>query len=174
VDNGYHNISCTIPPFKAALYNDEHFFSEWIESTRKDVECTFGIMKGRFLVFNSPIRFHGIDIIDKIWLTCCALHNMLLESNQRNNRDNNDNVQNYLDLPDPEIHDIQYRIVTPNEFADDEEFADATYPNGCGITIPIKSLNMNTFRSRLVRHFTICKINGLATWDEPDEVDGNN
>jgi hypothetical protein len=46
---------------------------------RKDVECTFGIMKGRFRVLKTGVRLHGIEATDKIWLTCCALHNFLLE-----------------------------------------------------------------------------------------------
>ncbi len=36
---------------------------------RKDVECTFGILKGRWRILKA----------DYIWLTCCALHNWLLD-----------------------------------------------------------------------------------------------
>ena len=46
---------------------------------RKDVECCFGILKGRFCILKSPIRIHDIDEVDKIWKTCYALHNWLLE-----------------------------------------------------------------------------------------------
>jgi hypothetical protein len=46
---------------------------------RKDVECTFGILKGRWHILKAGICVHGIDIADKIWLTCCVLHNMLLD-----------------------------------------------------------------------------------------------
>ena len=46
---------------------------------RKDVESTFGILKGRFRILKSGVRLHKIETTDKIWLTCCALHNMLLE-----------------------------------------------------------------------------------------------
>jgi hypothetical protein len=47
---------------------------------RKDVECTFGILKGRFRILKTGIRLQKIEAVDKIWLTCCALHNLLLES----------------------------------------------------------------------------------------------
>ena len=46
---------------------------------RKDVECTFGILKGRFRILKSGIRLHGVDVADNIWMIYCALHNMLLE-----------------------------------------------------------------------------------------------
>ena len=45
---------------------------------RKDVECTFGIMKGRFLILRHGIRLRSISKCDEIWKTCCALHNRLL------------------------------------------------------------------------------------------------
>ena len=44
----------------------------------KDVECTFGILKGRWRILKIGIRLHGVDACDNIWKTCCALHNMLL------------------------------------------------------------------------------------------------
>ena len=47
VDNGYHSWATTVPPFSSSVYQDEVRWSEWLESMRKDVECTFGILKGR-------------------------------------------------------------------------------------------------------------------------------
>ena len=46
---------------------------------RKDVECTFGILKGRWRILKSGVRLHGVDAVDSVWFTCCALHNWLLE-----------------------------------------------------------------------------------------------
>ena len=46
---------------------------------RKDVECFFGIMKGRWRILKTGIRLEGVDSVDKVWLTCCALHNWLLK-----------------------------------------------------------------------------------------------
>ena len=45
----------------------------------KDVECTFGIAKGCFRILKPVSRLHGVDVADKIWLTCCALHGSLLD-----------------------------------------------------------------------------------------------
>ena len=61
------------------MFTAETRLSEWLESMRKDVECTFGILKGRFRILKAGIMLHGVDVADSIWLTCCALHNMLLE-----------------------------------------------------------------------------------------------
>ena len=78
VDNGYLDWSTTVPPMKHPLTYEEIRFSEWLESMRKDIECTFGIMKQRFHVLKYGIRLHKISNSDKVWSTCCALHNMLL------------------------------------------------------------------------------------------------
>jgi hypothetical protein len=79
VDNGYLKWSVTIPPFKKTSDQREIRWSHWMESIRKDVECAFGIMKGRWRILKSGIRLHGVEAADKIWMTCCALHNWLLE-----------------------------------------------------------------------------------------------
>jgi len=37
-------------------------------------------MKGQWHILKTGIRLHGVDdVVDKIWKTCCALHNWLLE-----------------------------------------------------------------------------------------------
>jgi hypothetical protein len=78
VDNGYLHWSTTVPPLKNSMFRSEIRFSQWLESLRKDVECTFGILKGRWRILKTGIRLHNTAASDKIWLTCCALHNMLL------------------------------------------------------------------------------------------------
>ena len=77
VDNGYLNWEVAIPPMKRTMYITETR-SEWLESMRKDVECTFRILKGRFRILKAGVRLHGITMADDIWMTCSALHNMLL------------------------------------------------------------------------------------------------
>ena len=78
VDNGCLNWSCTVPPMKHPTTHEEIRFSEWLESMRKDVECTFGILKKRFSILKTGIRLGSIEKSDKVWRTCCALHNLLL------------------------------------------------------------------------------------------------
>ena len=79
VDNGYLNWSVTVPPLKETNHRSEIRFSECLESLRKDTECAFVVLKERWRVLKAGIRFHGILTCDLVWLTCCALHNMLLE-----------------------------------------------------------------------------------------------
>jgi hypothetical protein len=79
VDNGYLNWPTTVPPMKTTCLRSEIRFSKWLESVRKDVECTFGILKGRFRILKTGICLGGQQAGDRIFLTCCALHNMLLE-----------------------------------------------------------------------------------------------
>lgn len=78
VDNGYHKWACTQAPLKSAETHAASRWSKWLESMRKDVECTFGILKGRWRILQTGVRLHGVEAADAIWLTCCALHNMLL------------------------------------------------------------------------------------------------
>ena len=79
VDNGYLRWSVTVPPIKKTTLRTEIRFSDWVESIRKDVECTFGILKGRWRCLKCGLRLHSLMKSDNIWKTCCALHNMLLE-----------------------------------------------------------------------------------------------
>jgi hypothetical protein len=79
VDNGYLQWSCTVPPFTTTSDMDEILWSKWLESMQKNVECTFGILKGRWRILKSGIHLQGVDAVDNIWLTCCVLHNWLLE-----------------------------------------------------------------------------------------------
>jgi hypothetical protein len=37
------------------------------------------VLKGQLKVLKTGIRMHNTEVADNIWLTCCALHNMLLD-----------------------------------------------------------------------------------------------
>jgi hypothetical protein len=79
VDNGILKWSTTIPPFKITVDHMERCWSHWCKSLRKDVECTFGILKGRWRILKTGIRIEGLKNANNIWLTCSTLHNWLLE-----------------------------------------------------------------------------------------------
>ena len=78
-DNGYLNWSCTVPPFGVTNNINEIYWSKWLESMRKYMKCTFGILKGRWRILKSGVRIYGVNSVDYVWFTCCALHNWLLD-----------------------------------------------------------------------------------------------
>jgi hypothetical protein len=80
VDIGYLASATTVPPFKTTGSRIEIRFLLWLESMRKDVKCTFGILKGRWQILKTGIRLIRVECADKIFLACCALHNWLLET----------------------------------------------------------------------------------------------
>ncbi len=49
----------------------------FLESRRKDVECTFDMLKRRFMILKTGITLHGIEICDHLCKTFCAVHNIL-------------------------------------------------------------------------------------------------
>lgn len=51
VDGGYPKNGYLIHPKKNRIEHQEIIFGEWMESTRKDVECVFGILKQRLDFF---------------------------------------------------------------------------------------------------------------------------
>ena len=58
VYNGYHDWSITVPPFTNTHCCDEMRWSEWMEYMRKNVECAFGILKGRRRLLKTGVRLH--------------------------------------------------------------------------------------------------------------------
>ena len=48
-----------------------------MNSSRKDVEDFFGILKGRFRILKLPNQFHSKKKIDNVFFSCVALHNMI-------------------------------------------------------------------------------------------------
>ena len=81
VDGGYQKNKPQLQYPTRFTYGNSTFdqWSQWLESIRKDVECTFGILKKRFRILTSGIRVRKEACVTAIFETCCALHNQLLE-----------------------------------------------------------------------------------------------
>jgi hypothetical protein len=85
-DNGYHRWPNSIPPYaNADSASLEGYFSTNLESIRKDVECTFCILKKRWRVLNDGFYYRDINTCEKIFVTCCCLNNFLVDLMERNN-----------------------------------------------------------------------------------------
>jgi hypothetical protein len=77
-DNGYNKYKCLQHPEKYPETEELVKFSKMLESMRKDVECTFGILKGRWRCLKYGFRFQSSQYVDNTIKACCILHNMLL------------------------------------------------------------------------------------------------
>lgn len=77
-DGGYHKIPAMICPLTFRMEMKEVFWSEWVESVRKDVECTFGILKQRFRILKNSYQGHSLDYLENVFVVCCMIHNILL------------------------------------------------------------------------------------------------
>jgi hypothetical protein len=96
-DNGFMKWSCLICPFKIYSLASEVFWSKHLESVRKDVECAFGILKGRFTCLKLGLLLHNIDDVNYLFKACVMLHNMLLEFDGLDARWENDVAWNGVD-----------------------------------------------------------------------------
>jgi hypothetical protein len=85
-DNGYLRWPWTICPFtRTSISSPEGYFSTNIESVRKDVECTFGIIKKRWRILNNGFYQRDMVLCDKIFVTCCCLNNFMLDLMEKTN-----------------------------------------------------------------------------------------
>ena len=87
-DGGYCNWTLLIPPFKDQIETSQYYgWSKHVEGLRKDIECVFGKLKKRFLAIKNPICFANPHDIERMFLTCCAVHNALLAYDNPNDDD---------------------------------------------------------------------------------------
>ena len=139
VDNGYLPWPTMIPPSKYPTTYAEMRFSKWLESLRKDVECTFGIMKGRFRILKTGVPLHGVEVCDRLWLTCCALHNFLLEED---GLDDAWDSSNYLSEGGHDNEDVQ-RYLGRCSMTDSRQFDSS----GMGVGTDMQNTATNCLKS---------------------------
>ncbi len=121
VDGGYQKSKPQLQYPTRFSYGNSTYekWSQWLESIRKDVECTFGILKKRFRILTSGIRNQKEHCVTAIFKTCCALHNQLLEY------DGWEFDDSLTDIPD-NIHDGAF--VGHDDFVDDDSPTGRRYP----------------------------------------------
>jgi Plant transposon protein len=176
-DNGYQNWSCLMSPIKDPIHFKELLWSKWLESMRKDVECTFGILKGRFRILKTGIRLHKINSVDQLWCTCCALHNMFLEhdglsKNWENGvqSDWQGELGNHVNADD---HDYSGMgpgndIVYENDFSINDEMIldeiDELAPENNQGAKPVRSCSNRFLKQKLIDHFDILYQKRAIKW----------
>lgn len=148
-DRGYLKRSVFVDPAIESFAKNHVMWSEWLESVRKDVECTFGIIKARFRFLKNAVRYHYPDVIEAAFKCCAILHNILLKY------DDLDNINWENVLPDDEEQ------VEPNDqVALDHD--ENVYPpqlqmevDGTSeITLSVHNTTQGTFKKVLIEHFT--------------------
>lgn len=183
------------------------FLSHLFSPHMTQVECTFGILKGRYehcitllfpcfvssrdmisfplrwRILKTGVRLHGAAVVDKIWKTCCALHNWLLEVDGLNAEwklgvpsDFEGELGDH-DLGDSQVFvpSILERVRNCTDFhgrletfdpttlgnvdwgvgdeGEDEGEDESQGASSCSPGISIRSLSLVDFRERLVQHF---------------------
>ena len=78
IDGGYPKNANLVNPLSELVDENSIRWSEWLESTRKDVECFFGVLEIRWRMLKNPIQYHDMRSITNLMKTCCVIHNMLL------------------------------------------------------------------------------------------------
>jgi len=192
VDNGYHRWACTQAPSKINNLLIEQRLSDWIESFRKDSECVFGILKGRWRILKTGIRLEGAQAADRIWLTCCALHNMLLQIDGLDKQweegvpsdwegelgaNNPDDCRMHAPfaiqrLNNPELQDFgswqhEQRVARIRAADDDilaEDDASTSVRQTAEGAIYVNSLSYSDFRDRLIVNFDILHRTNRIQW----------
>ena len=185
VDNGYIKVPTAIPPSKNAVTFEELRWSQWLESMRKDVECTFGILKARWRILKTAIRLLSLEKVDQVWLTCCALHNWLLEIDEYDIEYGGVNQSSNPSFSELTAEDIPFaleRLETVTECdlsgqgggrdmaprhdssSDSEDEENFDVPIDQQGTNVVRNLKFESFRAKLITHFDIQHQKKALVW----------
>jgi hypothetical protein len=174
-DGGYHKWSCMINPMKHTSNRDDRLWSEWIESTRKDVECVFGILKGRFRFLRHGILLQTQEKIDTVFFTCAILHNLILEADgmdrrweqtvewDRLNPQPNNSDSGYDEDESASPHSVSLQEQRILERVAQYEPAIETEYEGNDVVEEV-DINYEEKRKMLIKHFKTAYDRGLVQW----------
>ena len=170
-DNGYLPWSVTMPPSKYSHSIAEIRWSQWLESMRKDVECTFGILKKRFTILDKGIDIKNLEEADQVVLTCCSLHNLLLKIDERDGAwedgvaMNNSSTNFALNRLNSANNSDE---VTSDDDADEESSDDnqmiSDYEYASESVTVVRQMHQSIFKSKLVEHFDILFHQNKIVW----------
>lgn len=84
VDGGYSKCFSLVDPSLQEFSHSSMMWSEWLESLRKDVECTFGSLKQRFRFIKNKNRFHDLHTISNAFKNLKSLEFMRMNNKLKN------------------------------------------------------------------------------------------
>jgi Plant transposon protein len=164
-DNGYAKWRMLQAPIKSSSSLDEMKWSTRLESVRKDVECTFGILKIRFRILRARILFHTQERVDNVFYAACVMHNMLLTDDgldtgwDAEEEGDDDDLRDGLEMRRIRLRLVDQRalpilpgglrnIAEHNHDAEGDDIDESHY----------------TFRTQLIAHYKYCKEHNLVQW----------
>lgn len=174
VDGGYHRWRIMQCPLKHTTDTDRARWSEFAESIRKDVECSFGILKKRFQFLKTGITWHRKSDIDNAVFSCVILHNMLHEFDGYDEKWE-DEIDNSHNDKEEQIHldKIRRRVVRAVENTNDYSHVGRLQNNMNNINfahtldqdVAVEISNEHeVLRDKLVRHLTLQYLAGTLRW----------
>ena len=160
VDNGYTKCPTCIPPLKHTFSRKAERWSQWMESMRKDVECTFGILKKRWRILKHPVRIRGVEKTDKIWKTCCSLHNMLLQYDGLDTEWLDSSKENFAVERLNSEHLVEMSDVQTDESVSGMGLTEVSFTE----INKVRDLSHSLFQLKLIEHFDIAFQKNEIIW----------
>jgi hypothetical protein len=173
VDGGYNKEAFLVDPMSQGCGRNEIIWSEWLESIRKDVECTFGMLKQRFRFFLNSIQYHSFFLIENAFKCACMLHNMMITYNGMDIFEWEKTVD--WSTVDPDLEDDAYEEEKDDSTLPDEDIGEEYLPLQPApiithTTLPGRQFNASSaadyivLRERLVTHFRHNYELGMVRW----------
>jgi hypothetical protein len=108
-DGGYPHIKYLIPPFKwTQVGTKKNIWPENVESTRKDVERCFGILKKILRCLINPLELQDPSHIERLFNACTVIHKILLDY------DGIDNWEARMRRATFSVHDDTFDVTSVN------------------------------------------------------------
>ena len=160
-------------PYKHTADADRVRWSEFVESVRKDVECSFGILKKRFQFLKNGVNWQSKNDIDNAVFSCVILHNMLHDFDGYDERWENEICNNHNDKEEQVVLDrIRRRVVKATENNIDYSTIGRLFNNINSIGNASlldegaveHSAKFDSLRRNLVSHLKYQYLNGKLKW----------
>jgi Plant transposon protein len=154
-------------PIKCCTNVNELRWSTRLESVRKDVECFFGRLKGRFRILQSNILFHHQSKVDSVFIASSILHNMNLEHDGLDVAWKDPaNWETPEDEDDVDIRESRERLRMRGRLVqsdieisgeDDRRVVVEDLDN-------VEDVSYSDFRKQLIDHYIYCSDHDLVEW----------
>ena len=150
--------------------------------------------KGKMENLKSGVRVYGVDKVDEIWLTCCALHNWLLDIDGLSNKWNDgvlvsdwegelgrmdfnrlrESIPNAIAQLSTNLDPRNYDLSNMGPVEDvvgelacgDSGEQEEEEEIALGQMSPVNSISLFLFRRKLVDHFSIMFTCNLIKWSQ--------